>query len=218
MSRDLEVLQMLCPTSKWYRKCGHEMTPIGITIHNTANDASAKNEISYMLSNNNYCSFHYAVDDKRAVQGILTDRNGWHAGDGAKGTGNRKTIAIEICYSKSGGGRYLSAEDNTAYLVSELMKYNNFTINQVYKHQKWSGKYCPHRILDNNGWDKFLARVMYYYNYIDEVVPIQNEFEELYNKEVKKNIALTLTNDNLVSVNEDIIEDMIAIQEIVKKY
>ena len=88
------------------------MTPIGICIHNTANDASAANEISYMISNNNEVSFHIAVDDKEAIQGIPFNRNAWHAGDGGSGTGNRKYIAIEICYSKSGGTRFTNAEKN----------------------------------------------------------------------------------------------------------
>lgn len=40
------------------------MTPRYITIHNTDNDASAMNEVKYMISNNNKVSFHVAVDDK----------------------------------------------------------------------------------------------------------------------------------------------------------
>lgn len=74
-----------------------------ITIHNTANDASAANEISYMKNNSSSTSFHFAVDDKQVIQGIPTNRNAWHTGDGTNGTGNRKSIGVEICYSKSGG-------------------------------------------------------------------------------------------------------------------
>ncbi|WP_373691010.1 peptidoglycan recognition protein family protein, partial [Pseudomonas aeruginosa] len=87
-----------------------------MTIHNTSNDASAANEVAYMLSNNNQTSYHYAVDDKEAVQAIPLNRNAWHAGDGGSGTGNRKSIGIEICYSKSGGSRFDKAEKNAAYL------------------------------------------------------------------------------------------------------
>ena len=53
------------------------MNPIGISIHNTYNNASAKNEISYMKSNNNKVSFHIAVDDVEAIQGLPLDRNSW---------------------------------------------------------------------------------------------------------------------------------------------
>ena len=50
----MEIVQMLCPSSKYSIKAPYEMVPEGITIHNTANDASAKNEVSYMITNNNY--------------------------------------------------------------------------------------------------------------------------------------------------------------------
>ena len=50
--------------------------------HNTANDATARNEISYMTNNDYETSFHYAVDDKEIVQGLPENRNGWHASDG----------------------------------------------------------------------------------------------------------------------------------------
>lgn len=149
----MEIVQMLCPSSKYWCKGPNSMSAQGITIHNTANDASAKNEVSYMISNNNKVSYHYAVDDVRAVQGLALDRNAWHAGDGGSGFGNRYTIGIEICYSKSGGDRFLAAERNAAELTARLMlqygwgmdKVGTKTINT---HQSRSGKYCPHRTLD----------------------------------------------------------------------
>lgn len=74
------IRQDLVLGSKYDVKCPYSMTPLYITVHNTANDASAANEISYMKSNNNQVSFHYAVDDKEIVQGIQENRNAWHAG------------------------------------------------------------------------------------------------------------------------------------------
>ncbi|MGQ7148222.1 peptidoglycan recognition protein family protein, partial [Escherichia sp. SS-MK2] len=76
------------------------MNPEFITVHNTYNDATAENEVSYMIRNDNQVSFHIAVDDKEAVQGIPLERNAWHTGDG-NGNGNRKSIGVEICYSLS---------------------------------------------------------------------------------------------------------------------
>lgn len=72
---DLTITQMLCPKNKYNIKCPYTMTPEYITIHNTYNDASAVSEISYMLNNNHQVSYHYAVDDTKAVQGIPLDRN-----------------------------------------------------------------------------------------------------------------------------------------------
>ncbi|WP_294351143.1 N-acetylmuramoyl-L-alanine amidase [uncultured Clostridium sp.] len=154
----MEIKQKLVSSSKYSVKCPYSMTPIGICIHNTANDASAANEISYMISNNNEVSFHIAVDDKEAIQGIPFNRNAWHAGDGGSGTGNRKYIAIEICYSKSGGTRFTNAEKNAAKLTAQLLKKYGWNINNVKKHQDFSGKYCPYRTLDL-GWQRFLNMI-----------------------------------------------------------
>lgn len=153
----VKIIQKLVSSSKYSIKCPYQMTPEYITIHNTANDASAENEISYMNNNNNEVSYHFAVDDIQAVQGLPLDRNGWHAGDG-NGTGNRKSIGIEICYSKSGGDRFIKAEENAVELIVQLLKERGWGIDRVKKHQDWSNKYCPHRTLDL-GWDRFIKMI-----------------------------------------------------------
>ena len=153
----MEVRQMLVDKSKYDIKCPYSMTPTRIVVHNTANDASANNEISYMRSNNNETSFHFAVDDKEVVQGIPLNRNAWHAGDG-HGKGNMQGIAIEICYSKSGGDRFIKAEQNAAKFIAQLLKERGWGIDKVTKHQDYSGKYCPHRTLDM-GWERFLNMI-----------------------------------------------------------
>ena len=139
------------------------MNPEFITVHNTYNDATAENEVSYMIRNDNQVSFHIAVDDKEAVQGIPLERNAWHTGDG-NGNGNRKSIGVEICYSLSGGDRYYKAENNAAIVVAQLMKQYNIPISKVRTHQSWSGKYCPHRMLDEGRWNSFIERVQNAYN------------------------------------------------------
>lgn len=154
----LKVKKKLCPQKKYSRKCPYKMTPSYITIHNTSNDASAANEVAYMLSNNNQTSYHYAVDDKEAVQAIPLNRNAWHAGDGGSGIGNRKSIGIEICYSKSGGSRFDKAEKNAAYLTAVLLKKRGWGISRVKRHKDWSGKNCPHRTIAK-GWNRFLKMV-----------------------------------------------------------
>lgn len=153
----MNIRQMLVDSSKYSVKCPYSMKATRIVVHNTANDASANNEIKYMISNNNKVSFHIAVDDKEAVQGILLNRNAFHAGDGS-GKGNREGIAIEICYSKSGGDRFIKAEQNAAKLIAGLLKERGWSIDRVTKHQDYSGKYCPHRTLDM-GWERFLNMI-----------------------------------------------------------
>lgn len=175
----MKYRQMLVDESKWNIKCPYKMEPEYITVHNTANDASAENEVKYMISNNNEVSFHYAVDDKEAVQGVLTDRNTWNAGDGANGTGNRKSIAVEICYSKSGGDRFIQAEKNAAIVVADLLKGWDLGLDRVRKHQDWNGKYCPHRTLDM-GWDRFLKMISDAYYGKESNTSNNNQVKTLY--------------------------------------
>lgn len=154
----MQVKKKLLPANKYSIKCPNSMVPELIVVHNTANDASAANEVAYMIRNDNKVSFHYAVDDKEIVQGIPENRNAWHAGDGANGQGNRKGLGIEICYSKSGGQRFIEAEKLAAKFIAYKLKEKGWGINRVKKHQDFSGKYCPHRTLDM-GWQRFLGMV-----------------------------------------------------------
>lgn len=154
----MKIIQNLVLPSKYNIKCPYTMVPEFIVVHNTANDASAKNEVAYMIRNNNSISFHYAIDDKEIVQGIPKNRNAFHAGDGRNGKGNRKGLSIEICYSKSGGPRFIQAEKNAAKFIASKLKEKNWGIDKVKKHQDFSGKYCPHRTLDM-GWQRFLDMI-----------------------------------------------------------
>ena len=153
----MEIIKNLVSESKYGIKCPYEMKPTRIVVHNTANDATAKNEVAYMCRNNSQVSFHYAVDDKEIIQGIPENRNAWHSGDG-NGKGNREGIAIEICYSKSGGDRFTKAEANAVELIVDILKRYGWGVDKVTKHQDYNGKYCPHRTLDL-GWDRFIKMI-----------------------------------------------------------
>lgn len=159
----MNIVKNLVPSTKYSIKCPYTMNPEFIVVHNTANDSSAKNEIAYMISNNNQVSFHYAIDNKEIVQGIPENRNAWHAGDGGNGSGNRKGIAIEICYSKSGGDKFIAAEKLAAQFIASKLKEKGWDISKVKKHQDFSGKKCPHRTLDM-GWQRFLNMIKSYMN------------------------------------------------------
>ena len=157
----MQITKMLVPQNKYDIKCPYEMNPEFIIVHNTANDASAMAEISYMIGNNNKVSFHCAVDNTRIVQGIPFNRNSWNAGDGKNGDGNRKGISIEICYSKSGGEDFEDAEKLAAEYIAYLLKQYKWEIDKVKKHQDFSNKDCPHRTLEE-GWQKFLNLISFY--------------------------------------------------------
>lgn len=177
----MSLVKSLISSDKYGVKCPYKMTPKGICIHNTANDAPAKNEVSYMKSNNNEVSYHIAIDDLEAIQVIPFDRNAWHAGDGGSGQGNRNYIAVEICYSESGGDRFIKAEKRAAKEVAALLKQYGWTINNVKKHQDFSNKYCPHRTLDM-GWQRFLNMIQTELNVLNgsyTQTPSSNQYQNI---------------------------------------
>lgn len=153
----LKVTKKLVSQAYYQVKCPYVMDATRIVIHNTYNDAPAINEINYMLNTTTTeVSFHFAVDDTQVVQGLPLNRNGWHAGDGGNGIGNRQGIGIEICYSRSGGTKFIESEKNAAKLVAHLLNKAGWGVDKITKHQDYSGKYCPHRTLDM-GWQRFIT-------------------------------------------------------------
>lgn len=159
----MQITRVNCPASKYSVKCPDATNKTEISVHNTANNASAMSEVSYMLGNGNKCSFHVAVDDYRAVEGLPFDRSCYASGDGRRGRGNTHAINIEICYSKNGGQRFNEAEKLAAEYIAYLLKQYGWGIDRVKKHQDYSKKYCPHRTLDL-GWQRFLNMIKMYLN------------------------------------------------------
>ncbi|MFY0521323.1 N-acetylmuramoyl-L-alanine amidase family protein [Lysinibacillus sp. UGB7] len=184
----------LLPSSKYGIKAPYAMAPQYITVHNTANDASAANEIKYMLSNNNEVSYHIAIDDKEVIQGIPYNRNAWHCGDG-RGSGNMKSIGVEICYSKSGGARYEIAEENAVQYIAKLLKEYGWGIDRVKQHYDWSKKNCPHRIRAEGRWNSFLKRIE---QTMKPTTPITQPKEE-----PKVNTLTSTAKDDLKSLLKD---------------
>jgi len=155
------IRQMLMPAELQVKNKLSAQVPKWITVHNTSNDASANNEITYANRTDRvypWVCYHYAVDDKEIVQQLPHEVHGWHAGDGSKGEGNMASIGIEICYSKSGGERFDKAEQNAAELIASILKKYNWEIDRVKKHKDWNGKNCPDRTLAY-GWERFLYKI-----------------------------------------------------------
>ena len=126
--------QNLIPSSKYSIKAPYTMTPQYITVHNTSNNASAQQEINYMIKNNNQTSYHVAIDEKYVIQAIPFNRNAWHAGDKTNGTGNRKSIGIEICRSTGDTNMFLQAEKNAAHYIAKLLKQYGWGVDRLKQH------------------------------------------------------------------------------------
>ncbi len=178
----MKIVKKLCPEERYGIKCPYEREADRIVVHNTANDAPAVNEIAYMINRPEEVSFHFAVDDKEAVQGLPLDRNAWASGDGL-GAGNMRGIHVEICCSKSGGERFQRAEENAAELIAGLLRERGWGLERVTKHQDYDGKYCPHRTLDM-GWERFLGMVKEYLEEDGMDYQRFKEFMERYNREI----------------------------------
>lgn len=167
----------LVPSNKYGIKCPYSMKPKKITIHNTDNSAPAVNEINYMNSNNNQVSFHVAVDENGVIQGLPYNRNGWHAGDGGNGYGNRNTIGVEMARSYDRNRKttnlnnplktqFKKTFDNTIKFVAQLCVDLGIAANSsnIKQHRDWSSKYCPRKILDDKTWNKLLNGIIKEYN------------------------------------------------------
>lgn len=140
---------------------GYNMVPEYITVHDTGNEkegADALNHAKYLKNTSTSPSWHYTVDDKRIVQHLPINENGWHAGDGREGKGNRKSIGIEICMNE--GIDRVKAEKLAAELITYLMWKYDIPLNGVVQHNHWTGKNCPRLIRSRpNGWQNFIKLI-----------------------------------------------------------
>lgn len=140
------LVEAIIPKSNSNRP-GYAMDPEYITVHETANTAPGADADMHarFLANgggSEGVSFHYCVDDHHATHMIPDNENAWHAWDGANGTGNRKSIAIETCVNSDGDWPKTLA--NLAQLIAYLSQKHNIPIANVVEHNHWSGKDCPH--------------------------------------------------------------------------
>lgn len=162
---ELTIKQDFIPKGRKNRS-GYALKPEKITIHLTGNKAAtadAENHAEYLkgdTANGKPVSWHFTVDDHPTVyQHLPTNENGWHAGDGPDGPGNRTTIAIEVCEYE--GINQEQAWLNAAKLTAKEMLAHNLKITDVVQHNKWSGKNCPEDLRANGGtgWKKFIENV-----------------------------------------------------------
>lgn len=152
----MEIKKRIVSSSRKNIRPGYAMKPEYITVHNTANAKKGTNaevHARYLASGagGRVVGWHYTVDDKEIYQHIPTNESSWHAGDGSTGTGNRKSIGIEICENED--GNFEAAVKNAQWLIRHLMKEHNIPLENVVPHQKWSGKHCPRKLL--NCWGTF---------------------------------------------------------------
>lgn len=151
------ITKRIVSKSKKNVRPGYYMNPEYITIHETENrdeGADAEAHATYLENGAGGAekSWHFTVDSKSIYQHLPTNENGWHAGDGGSGTGNRKSIGIEIC--ENADGDFDKAVKNAVWLIQKLMDEHNIPVSRIVPHKKWSGKNCPNNLLRQ--WDGFI--------------------------------------------------------------
>ena len=173
---------------------------IGITNHNTANTAPTAGDEAharYLQNVENadsaYVSVHLFVDDDSITQCVPIDELCYHAGDGS-GDGNRKTIAIEICENRN----YEKAEENAQKLNAALLL--TYPQLKIFKHQDWSGKFCPRKILARpNGWAEFTAGIA---KLVEDAKKAENVVKVNYNGQMYKLAGQVIDGKNFVGIRE----------------
>ena len=157
----IQIVQQLVPSSVTVAPTLAGVNPCEwVTIHETANrapGADAQAHANLQTRGNARASWHYQVDDTRAIQSFPDRIRCAHAGNRE---GNRVSIGIEMCVNVDGD--YLATVKNTARLVAVLMLRHGIPINRVVQHNHWSGKNCPTILRAGTSgitWPAFLALV-----------------------------------------------------------
>lgn len=141
---------------------GYPMRPEWVTVHETGNpnpgaNAEAHRAFTHSGGGKERVSFHFVVDDREVIQLLPLTENGWHAGDGPEGPGNRTSIAIETCVNQDGDWGRTKA--NLIKLLAALCRQYGWGSDRIVQHHRWSGKNCPSCIRAEGSWGWLLGEV-----------------------------------------------------------
>lgn len=176
-----------------------------ITLHNTGNPKSnALGERNWLENPTNKTStgYHLVIDEKYAIECLPLNENGWHAGDGYNGWGNRRSLGIEIVES----GDYKKTIENTIDVVAKLLLTKMKKVSVIRPHQFWSKKNCPRLILAGHlgiTWDILIKRID------DRLTQLKKEAEEekVQEKEVENLVPKWKTSGIELLHKEGILKD-----------
>ena len=168
MSREVHISRDFMSPRSRARRASHSMHPRFITIHSTANPTgdAAAHARALKRGAMGSLNWHFTVDQYRAIQHIPLHETGRHADRG--GPGDMYSIGIEMCEKR--GQSIVKTFDRAAKLAAYNMYAHDIPLRNVVPHYYWTGKRCPHLLLDNGKpgfkWSWFISRVDYYYRCI----------------------------------------------------
>jgi len=146
---------------------GDKITVSKLTIHNTDNTdkgANAKAHSSFVRKTGyymhkgkkNWVSWHYTVDDTRAIQHLPANERAYHAGSNANST----SLAMEICMNSDNNQPV--CDDRAARLAALVLHDKKLAIGAMVTHESWTGKKCPSLLRSAAKWVAFQKRVKGY--------------------------------------------------------
>ena len=178
--QSIQVKQDMIPAGKVGRWKVRPMRPKYITIHSTQNYSPCADAAQHSLAlkrgslrgknSLGFMTWHFSVDDNKAIQHLPLNERGEHAD--FDGPGNRFSIGIEMCENR-GSNRAVTV-DRCARLTGLLMHAYNIPLSNVVPHYHWPRykyknnphKNCPHFLMDDGRpgktWKYFLSRVDHY--------------------------------------------------------
>lgn len=132
-----------------------------LVIHETDNfskgaNASAHNAFIHQNASaeQNIVSWHYTVDDHEIFHHLPDDETAYHAGDRmVENGGNKNGVGIEMCVNE--GGNYEQTLINTQKLCARLLIEYDLKPKALRKHQDFSGKVCPAKLINEGRWEEF---------------------------------------------------------------
>ena len=135
-----------------------------VVIHETGNEgnnagAASHNNYIHAEAAETKVSWHYTVDDHEIYQHLPDNEVGFHAGDQlTENGGNMCGIGIEMCVNPESD--YETTLNNAAALAARLMEAYDLPMKALKKHQDFSGKNCPQRLIEAGRWEEFCDMVL----------------------------------------------------------
>ncbi|HQC74624.1 MAG TPA: N-acetylmuramoyl-L-alanine amidase, partial [Bacilli bacterium] len=121
--------------------------------------------------------------------------------------GNKNAIGIETTVNN--GSDIYQTWQNTAKLVADILVRNNLTPHEVLTHNAFSGKDCPHALLNANLLDEFMNMVIMEYNvrkyYADYTIVFESLSPDIIDNDGR--VITTITNDTTVYYRITITKD-----------
>lgn len=122
-----------------------------LTIHSTANTATAAQERNWLENpnNNSPVAWHVVVDENQAIEAIPLNETAHHT---KNSVGNSRSIGLEIAHREG-------ALENAYQVAAKILDEENIPPENMRMHRHWTATQCPSLIKDEE-WLTFQLNVI----------------------------------------------------------